>query len=161
MGSEIVITSPPVNEAISFAATLLTIHDTFMQILPCAAPTETLENAPLTDMSVHMPVPVADLQAFWGTDDRYYLRAQDATGAESWFIGNVEAAGEALVSADEAALFTAQLATVLPLAAGKPAFAIGSAGRTVYRVWRTQTADNQGRTKIRAVRAGRSRRLPA
>lgn len=132
-----------------------------MQILPCAAPIDSLESAPLTDMSLHISVSAAQLSAFWGANDRYYLRALDETGAEQWFEGALNETTASDMSATEAAELTRQLALVLPLATGKPAFAVGSSGRTVYRVWRTQTADNRSRTRIRAVRAGQSRRQQA
>jgi hypothetical protein len=134
-----------------------------MQILPCARPTDHLETAPLTDLSVHMDVTAEELTAFWCGDEGYYLRAVDAAGVESWFSVQVQEVVEPEPTACEAADLSARLASVLPLATGRATFPVGSSGRTVYRVWRTRSADSQGqgRTKIRAVRAGRSRRLPA
>ena len=132
-----------------------------MQILPCPAPTDSLEPAPLTDLSIHMGMDAADLSAFWSGDDAYLVRASIAGQADAWY----QVAGEAITTdelseADRMSLGQ-QMASVLPLSTGHVQFPIGSAGRTVYRIWRTRSADNQGRTKIRAVRAGRSRRLPA
>lgn len=161
MGTEIVITCPPANKPILFAAASTTTYKSHMQIQPCARPTDQLETAPLTDLSVHMGFVPEALSAFWGGDDAYYIRAVDASGEELWFCTSVDMDSGSAPTATEAASLTAQLATVLPLAAGRPTFEVGSAGRTVYRVWRTPSATNGSRTKIRAVRAARSRRLPA
>lgn len=131
-----------------------------MQIQPCSAPIENLEPAPLTDMSIHMGLDQSVLSAFWGGDDAYYVRAAGAAGApDQWFQVAREASQENSLSTEELLKLGDLMASVLPLSAGRVAFPVGSSGRTVYRIWRTESA--QGRTKIRAVRAGRSRRLPA
>lgn len=163
MGNEIVITCPPADDVFLFAAPPETTHKSHMQFLPCARPTDSLEIAPLTDMSVHMDETADSLHAFWSGDDAYYVCAVDQAGAEAWYRIQAEATSEAVATATEAAELSAQLASILPLATGCATFPVGSSGRTVYRVWRTRSADNQGqsRTKIRAVRAARSRRLPA
>ena len=132
-----------------------------MQIIPCSAPTDSLEPAPLTDLSIHMGMDAADLSAFWSGDDAYFVRASVVGQVDQWFQVAAEACITDELSDAERITLGAQMASVLPLSAGRVQFPVGSAGRTVYRIWRTRSADNQGRTKIRAVRAGRSRRLPA
>ncbi len=114
-------------------------------------------------MSIHMGAMADSVHAFWGGDDAYYVCAVDQAGAEAWYRIQAEATNELAATETEAAELSAQLASILPLATGCATFPVGSSGRTVYRVWRTRSADSQGqgRTKIRAVRAGRSRRLPA
>jgi len=132
-----------------------------MQIRPCPAPIDCLEPAPLTDLSIHMGTDAADLSAFWSGDDAYLVRATVAGQADQWF--HVAAEDVLTNELSEAARITLgqQMASVLPLSTGHVQFPVGSGGRTIYRIWRSRNADSQGRTKIRAVRAGRSRRLPA
>ncbi|MEP6834447.1 MAG: hypothetical protein ABJB74_13710 [Gemmatimonas sp.] len=133
-----------------------------MQIIPCPAPTDTLEPAPLTDLSIHMMgTDGMELSAFWSGDDAYLLRAMVPGQADLWFQVAAEARPEDELSEADRIKLGEQMASVLPLSAGRVAFPVGSGGRTIYRIWRTRGADNQGRTKIRAVRAGRSHRLPA
>ena len=132
-----------------------------MHIRPCPAPTDTLEPAPLTDLSIHMGMGHAKLMAFWSGEDAYLVRAAVAGQADQWFrVAAEDAIPNELSDADRVVLGR-QMASVLPLSVGHVQFPVGSGGRTVYRIWRSRTADSQGRTKIRAVRAGRSRRLPA
>ncbi len=132
-----------------------------MQITPCSAPTDRLEPAPLTDLSIHMGVDTADLSAFWSGDDSYLVRATVAGQADQWFHVAAEDVLTNELSEAERLALGQQMASILPLSTGHVQFPAGSGGRTVYRIWRSRTADSQGRTKIRAVRAGRSRRLPA
>ena len=132
-----------------------------MQIRSCPAPTDSLEPAPLTDLSIHMGMDAADLSAFWSGDDCYLLRATVVGQADRWFHVGAEDALTNELSEAERIVLGKQMASVLPLSTGHVQFPVGSGGRTVYRIWRSRTADSQGRTKIRAVRAGRSRRLPA
>lgn len=131
-----------------------------MQIQPCSAPIETLEPAPLTDMSIHMGMDQSVLSAFWGGDDAYYVRATGTEGSQDqWFQVACEESTDHSMSTEELLQLGELMSSVLPLSAGRVAFPVGSSGRTVYRIWRTESA--RGGTKIRAVRAGRSRRLPA
>ncbi len=103
----------------------------------------------------------ADLSAFWSGDDAYFVRASVPGHDDQWFQVAAEATlTDELTETDRLALGK-QMASVLPFSTGRVQFPVGTAGRTVYRIWRSRSADNQGRTKIRAVRAGRSRRLPA
>lgn len=132
-----------------------------MQISPCPPPTVDLEPAPLTDLSIHMGMGVANLSAFWDGDDSYLVRATIAGEPDQWFQVAAEGALTNDLSEAERVVLGQQMASVLPLSTGHVQFPVGSGGRTVYRIWRSRTADSQGRTKIRAVRAGRSRRLPA
>lgn len=132
-----------------------------MQILRCDTPTESLEPAPLTDLAIHMDMDAHALSAFWSGDDGYVVRAAAPNGDELWFQVVVEADATSDLCETERLRLGALMASVLPLGAGRVAFPVGSSGRTVYRIWRTVGEGNSGRTKIRAVRAARSRRLPA
>ena len=132
-----------------------------MQIRPCPAPTDSLEPAPLTDLPIHMGLDAADLSAFWSGDDAYLVRVAVAGLPDKWLQVTAEDAVANELSEAERIRLGQQMASILPLSAGHVQFPVGSGGRTVYRIWRSRTADRQGRTKIRAVRAGRSRRLPA
>lgn len=131
-----------------------------MQVVSCNAPVGTIEPAPLTSLPIHMGADCFTVSAFWSSDDQYLMRADGPNGA-TWFRIETEAA--APVSDDVTRLaFGAMMADILPLGAGRVAFPVGSSGRRVYRVWRaSKGASGAGQTKILAVRAGRSRRLPA
>lgn len=160
MGSEIVITCPPADKHILSRKPTQTTTDLSMQIIPCSHPTDLLEPAPLTDMSIHMGLETASLSAYWGGDDAYYVCAAGSEGQQDqWFQVAGEASLSPSMTAEELVALSDKMASVLPFSAGRVAFPVGSAGRTVYRIWRTAGAE--GRTKIRAVRAARSRRLPA
>ena len=102
----------------------------------------------------------SELSAFWVGEDAYYLCVTGRTGQQDqWFQVAGEEITDNSMTTEELIKLGEQMASVLPLSAGRVAFPVGSAGRTVYRIWRTAGAE--GRTKIRAVRAARSRRLPA
>lgn len=132
-----------------------------MQFLPCPAPTDSLEPAPLTDLSVHMGDASAEYSAFWVGDDAYVVCARTAGQPEQWFHIDAEMAPASPLSEAERLALSTEMANILPMSTGRVAFPVGSNGRTVYRIWRSPSADHQGRSRIRAVRAGRSRRLPA
>lgn len=101
------------------------------------------------------------LSAFWSGDDGYVVRATAPNGDEIWFQVVAEADTANDLCEQERLRLGALLASVLPLGTGRVAFPVGSSGRTVYRIWRTVSEGNSGRIRIRAVRAARSRRLPA
>jgi hypothetical protein len=131
-----------------------------MNVVACAAPHGSIEPAPLTSFPVDTGDLSAKLAAFWAADDRYYVRADGDAGTR-WFRIEAEQAEE---HADEAAraAMGRMLADIIPMGGGRVAFPIGSTGRTVFRVWRSRGADQRpSRTRILAVRAARSRRLPA
>ena len=76
-----------------------------MHLLPCACPVGPLEPAPLTalcaapDSGVRTaPASAAEHSAFWGPDDRYYLRRTVGSTA-TWWRGDAE--GE-VASGDDA-----------------------------------------------------------
>ncbi len=103
----------------------------------------------------------AKLAAFWAADDRYYVRAESGTDTR-WYCLDEDTSGD--IPADDPARVAIgqMLASVIPMGGGRVAFPVGSTGRTVFRVWRSrQGGDRPARTRILAVRAARSRRLPA
>ncbi|MGV3709952.1 MAG: hypothetical protein ACO1Q7_14045 [Gemmatimonas sp.] len=132
-----------------------------MLIQPCPAPTDSLEPAPLTDLSIHMGVSADELTAFWAGDEAYVVRARVAGSDDQWYSVEAETTAENPLTEAERVALGQQMASILPMSTGRVAFPVGSNGRTVYRIWRSIGANNQSRTKIRAVRAARSRRLPA
>ncbi len=104
------------------------------------------------------------MSAFWSSDDQYLVRVEGAAGT-TWYRIEAEAAEPASDEATRIAIGV-MMADILPLGAGRIAFPVGSSGRRVYRVWRAsggsaKSASKGGRTRIRGVLAGRSRRLPA
>lgn len=120
-----------------------------------------MEPAPLTSLPiVAFDDGSAQLSGFWASDDSYYVRARNASGANRWF--RIES-GEADEDCSDGALDAGVAAMVADGGArnGGVACPPGSTGRTVFRVWRAKGADRLGRTRILGVRAGRSRRLPA
>lgn len=107
----------------------------------------------------------AKLDAFWGEDD-YYLRAEGEQGVQWYrFDGlTTESASQHTMPTEQSARLAigALMADVIPLGTGRVAFPVGSTGRTVFRVWRGKGESlRPARTRILAVRAARSRRLPA
>lgn len=132
-----------------------------MNVIACAAPAGAIEPAPLTSLpeSVFADSQV-ELAGFWAADDTYYVRAQHTCGADHWF--RIESGADADLATD--ALRVAGLAGAVSdqgARSGGVAFPLGSTGRTVFRVWRARGAERVGKTRILAVRAARSRRLPA
>jgi hypothetical protein len=131
-----------------------------MLVVACPAPAGAIEPAPLTCL----PFAERDeaslvLTAYWAADDRYYVRAERADGADAWF--RIETgAGDLATEASRLNGNDAVLGHLGPREGGV-AFPAGSSGRTVFRVWRAKGAERPGRTRILAVRAARSRRLPA
>ncbi len=132
-----------------------------MHVIACAAPLGAIEPAPLTSLPIASLADSADqLSGFWAADDTYYVRALRAGGVSRWF--RIESGAEADLATE--ALLAAGFAGVVSdvgARAGGVAFPAGSAGRTVFRVWRAKGSERLGRTRILGVRAGRSRRLPA
>ena len=113
----------------------------------------------MTNFAIDTGDSSARLAAFWAADDRYYVRATGTAGTQ-WYC--LEEAPEVEASVQARARLGELLANVFPIGGGRVAFPVGSTGRTVFRVWRSGGASNRsGRTKILAVRAARSRRLPA
>ena len=129
-----------------------------MQIRRCTAPSDTLEPAPLTSLPLEIMNGAAP-QAYWSGDDGYYLRTDSPSG-EQWYRADVCTSPAHSTSAEALESLVRTMSTVLPFSAGRVAFPIGTAGRTVFRVWRSN-ASAKGRTKILGVRAARSRRQPA
>ena len=132
-----------------------------MNVVACAAPVGSIEAAPMTSLPVLTGDESAKLDAFWAADDSYYVRAQGEQGVR-WFRMEVEM--PEVEQADEArrAAVGLLMADIIPLGGGKIAFPVGSTGRTVFRVWRSRgVSERPARTRILAVRAARSRRLPA
>lgn len=132
-----------------------------MLVIACPAPLGAIEPAPLTSLPIaDAGASNAELSAFWAADDRYYVRA-DRSGAEScWFRIESGAAADLATDASRFNRSASVIGHVGP-AQGTVPFPIGSTGRTVFRVWRAKGAEKLGRTRILAVRAARSRRLPA
>lgn len=165
MGSRIVVQCSPDSRPRVASITFLASIKPAMLVIACAAPKGAIEPAPLTSLPVAaFDDSSAELAGFWASDDAYYVRARTESGANRWF--RIESGLDAGAIADLAtdALKAAGIAGMV--ADGGPrqggvAFPAGSAGRTVFRVWRAKGADRMGRTRILGVRAGRSRRLPA
>ena len=102
----------------------------------------------------------ATLSAFWAADDRYYVKAEGEAGTQWFCLDDNVALEPSEESAREA--IGQLMSSIIPLGGGRVAFPVGSTGRTVFRVWRSrQASDRPARTRILAVRAARSRRLPA
>ncbi len=136
-----------------------------MRAIACQAPTGAIEPAPLTSFTLaDQVVADAELSAFWAADDRYYLRADGVDGASHWYRLESGLAGGAdsdLATVASALRADAHVVGHLGPRDGGVSFPFGSTGRTVFRVWRAKGAEKRGRTRILAVRAARSRRLPA
>ncbi len=131
-----------------------------MNVIPCAAPIGAIEPAPLTSLPIaSTDDSSAQLSGFWAADDAYYVRAQDVAGSSRWF--RIESGAEADMASQALRAGIAGMVADGGERRGGVAFAPGSAGRTVFRVWRVKGAERLGRTRILGVRAGRSRRLPA
>lgn len=137
-----------------------------MLVVACPAPLGAIEPAPLTSLPLsELPCRAEALSAFWASDDQYYVRAEDAAGDARWFRIDSGASGDLASDAARAAGVTGVVIGHVGPRGGTVAFPTGSSGRTVFRVWRgsrTRTgADAVGRTRILAVRAARSPRMPA
>lgn len=130
-----------------------------MKVVPCEAPTGSLEPAPLTSLPMGLDDVEMRLEAFWGDDDSYLLRGVQA-GETSWFRIDAEPLASEVDDETRRAM-GALLANVTPIGGGRVPFPVGTAGRTVFRVWRANGAARTGRTRILGVRAARSRRRPA
>ena len=133
-----------------------------MHVVACAAPSGSLEPAPLTSLPIDLTVGNTELTAFWGGDDDYYLcAASEVEGAEQWYrieSGAIEVSESTL---EERMAIAKLMESITPIGGGRVAFPVGSSGRRFYRVWRSGAAATSGRTRILAVRAARSRRQPA
>ena len=130
-----------------------------MIVVACPAPSGQLDPAPLTSLSLAGELE-GDVRAFWAGDD--YLVVRDG----AWFRIDPEPSISPVSDAarQEAA---EQALAMIPLGPGRVAFPVGSAGRTVYRVWRAGRSSGDvasprpARIRILGVRAGRSLRRPA
>jgi hypothetical protein len=136
--------------------------ESIMRAVACSAPTGPLEPAPITSLPLAADVGNGEVRAFWGDDDAYYVRAEAADGsaAAQWFrleSGLVVETG----NLQERVAIARLMHDITPIGGGRVAFPVGSTGRRFYRVWRSSRSASSGRTRILAVRAGRSRRLPA
>lgn len=131
-----------------------------MNVVACAAPHGSIEPAPMTSLPVLADDTSVTLDAFWSGDDRYYVRAMGTDGTQ-WY--QVEWDQQAAPSNEAArAAIGAMMSDIIPMGGGRVAFPVGTTGRTVFRVWRSRSAtERPARTRILAVRAARSRRLPA
>ncbi len=131
-----------------------------MHLIPCDAPNGQLEPAPVTSFAINMNWSNRQLSAFWTIDDQYIIRSEEG-GCVAWYRFHVD---EPYTRGDEDTRLTlgALMADVIPLGIGRVVFPVGSTGRRVYRGWRTSGKTGcGGRTRILAVRAARSRHLPA
>lgn len=132
-----------------------------MNVVACAAPSGSLEPAPLTSLPLESAVGNTELTAFWSGDDDYFVCAgAGASGVEQWYRID-SGAIQAESSLEERVAISAMMADITPIGGGRVAFPVGSSGRRFYRVWRSGAAARSGRTRILAVRAARSRRQPA
>lgn len=134
-----------------------------MLVIACQPPLGAIEPAPLTSLPLpDLPVAAGDVTAFWAADDQYYVRAADAAGGTRWF--RIESGASSDLASDAARVAADGAAVIGHVGprGGAIAFPTGSSGRTVFRVWRgARGAEQPGRTRILAVRAARSRRMPA
>lgn len=133
-----------------------------MKVVACAAPSGHLEPAPITSLRFEQNVNESVLTAFWGSDDDYYLCAQaGADTAEQWYRIDADMTDASESTIEERMAISRLMANITPIGGGRVAFPVGSGGRRVYRVWRSNKAAKSSRTRILAVRAARSRRQPA
>ena len=128
-----------------------------MHVVHCAAPIGSLEPAPFTSMPLCGADAHGQASAFWTDDDGYRVRVETADGV-TWYRIESEVVAEEPKDAATRFAMSTFLANVTPIGGGRVPFPTGSTGRVVYRVWRGRS---RLRTKILAVRAARSRRLPA
>jgi hypothetical protein len=134
---------------------------TLMNVVACAAPQGSIDPAPMTSLPGLTEELSATLAAFWSADDRYYVRAEGSEGTTWYRFEGEEVAPPSTDLADRSAI-ASMMADIIPMGGGRIAFPVGSTGRTVFRVWRSRSANERpARTKILAVRVARSRRLPA
>ena len=132
-----------------------------MQVVACAAPIGAVEPAPLTSLPLAATLGKAELRAFWGSNDEYFVHAAAADSAAEGAWYRIDVAPVVVESTlEERMAIAALMADITPIGGGKVAFPIGSTGRRFYRVWRTGTSA-KSRTRILEVRAARSRRRPA
>ena len=134
-----------------------------MFVVACDAPTCALESAPVTSLPLASIVGNAQIAAFWGGDDAYYMLAnatRETGGVDQWYRFDVEESTTGS-SLEQRETLGRLMATITPIGGGRVAFPIGSSGRRVYRVWRTGATSNGSKTRILEVRAARSRRRPA
>ncbi len=131
-----------------------------MLVIACPAPVGAIEPAPLTSLPfVEEDARDAELTAFWSADDRYYVRAERAGGESHWY--RIESGAADLATDASRINERSPIVGHVGPRTGGVAFPAGSTGRIVFRVWRAKGAEKLGRTRILAVRAARSRRLPA
>ncbi len=130
-----------------------------MNVVACPAPIGATEPAPLTSLPLGLDRVEMQLDGFWADDDSYLVRARGAAG-ELWFRIEAEPTAESGDDATRMAM-ASLLAKVTPIGGGRVLFPVGTAGRTLFRVWRAGGAERTGRTRILGVRAARSRRRPA
>ena len=128
-----------------------------MHVVNCSAPAGVLEPAPFTSLPRCGAVAHGQAAAFWTDDDAYRVRVETPDGV-TWYRIEGEMVAEAPKDAATRFAMSTFLANVTPIGGGRIAFPAGSTGRIVYRVWRGRSSV---RTRILAVRAARSRRLPA
>jgi hypothetical protein len=76
-----------------------------------------------------------------------------------WYVGTMDAVPE-IVPAAEREATAALMAGIVPLGYGRVRFALGSAGRAVFR-GRMGRRQGDGRPTVLGARAGRSHRRPA
>jgi hypothetical protein len=135
-----------------------------MRVIACPAPLGAIEPAPLTSLPLpELHAEIGGLSAFWAADDEYYMCSDGARGPARWF--RIETGATSDLASDAARVRArwdsgddAIIGHVGPRRGGDGA----PAGRTVFRVWRGgRGTDHPGRTRILAVRAARSRRMPA
>lgn len=132
-----------------------------MNVIACAAPLGAVEPAPLTSLPLSAFADSAqEIAGFWAADDTYYVRTRANSGAAHWYRIESGAADDLATDALRAAGLAGAVAD-RGARTGGVAFPLGSTGRTVFRVWRARGTERVGRTRILAVRAARSRRLPA
>jgi hypothetical protein len=163
VGVRIVIQSPPVDEG--RRQRLVTFFtnspDTLMNLVACAAPLGSIDPAPMTSLPELTETVSATLSAFWSADDCYYVRAE-GSGGTTWYRIEQDVVQSSEASIADRSAIASLMADIIPMGGSRVAFPVGSTGRTVFRVWRSRSASERpARTKILAVRAARSRRLPA
>lgn len=138
-----------------------------MHVIPVDTPIGQMEPAPITSLPIHMQGAADRIQAFWTCDDAYVLRIAGENGQDArWYTIADEGAENVAEAASEAERLAlgALLADIIPLGGHRVTFPVGSTGRRVYRVWRSNKGANSAagsRIRILGVRAARSRRLPA
>lgn len=131
-----------------------------MRLLPCAAPSQLCEAAPITSLPFHNGSAVGAVTAFWDSQDRYVVCITPPGGGVPYWYEGVTEGTPTVVSEAERRETAALMAGIVPLGYGRVRFARGYAGRAVFR-GRLGRRQGEPRPTVLGARAARSHRQPA